>query len=423
MTFDLQSKEFWDASALDKELRRVFDVCHGCRRCFNLCPSFSSLFDLIDGRGEDVNNLTPADITTVVALCYQCKLCYNHCPYTPPHYWRIDFPRLMLRAKAVGAKREGVPLQDKILGRPDQIGRMGRMLAPLINVANRMKPFRLLLEKVVGIHRDRTLPIYHRETFADWFRRQSRQRLHRGEKRDVKVALFYTCSVNYNDPAVGRATVAVLQRNGIEVIVPEQKCCGMPALDGGDVALALDHVAYNVERLAEVVHQGYDIVIPGPTCSYMLKREYPLLLPTEEARRVAEHSFDICEYLMRRYEQGQLDTAFQTMTQRIAYHVPCHLRAQNIGYKSRDLLRLIPGTSVRVIEQCSAVDGTWGLKKEYYPLSLKVASKLFREIETTPPDIVVSDCPLAALQIVQGTKRKPLHPIQVLARAYGIESE
>jgi len=423
VTFDLQSKEFWDRSALEKELRRVFDVCHGCRRCFNLCPSFTSLFDLIDRKGEDVENLTAADFKTVVDLCYQCKLCYNHCPYTPPHYWQIDFPRLMLRAKAVEAKRTGVTFQDKIFGQPDHLGRVAKVMAPLINAANRIIILRVLLEKVMGIHRDRNLPMYHRETFVQWFRRQERQPAPISETGRGKVALFYTCSVNYNDPAVGRAAVAVLQRNGIEVIVPEQKCCGMPALDGGDIASALEHASYNVKHLADVVSQGYDIVIPGPTCSYMLKREYPFLLPTEEAKLVAEHCFDICEYLMRRYEQGQLDTGFQTMTQRIAYHVPCHLRAQNIGYKSRDVLRLIPGTSVHVIEQCSAVDGTWGLKKEYYSLSLKVAGKLFREIEDSHPDVVVSDCPLAALQIVQRTQRKPLHPIQLLARAYGIESE
>lgn len=423
MIFDLQSKEFWDSSALEKELRRVYDVCHGCRRCFNLCPSFNSLFDLIDSKGEDVENLTPVDLKTVVDLCYQCKLCYNHCPYTPPHYWQIDFPRLMLRAKAVEAKRAGVTFQDKILGQPDRLGRLGRRMAPLVNAANRIKPFRILLEKIIGIHRDRNLPVYHRETFVEWFHRHERQRARGTERREDKVILFYTCSVNYNDPAVGRAAVAVLQRNGIEVIVPRQKCCGMPALDGGDVAAALEHASYNVKHLAEFVRRGYDIVIPGPTCSYMLKKEYPFLLTTTEARLVAEHSFDICEYLMRRYEQGQLDTAFEPMTQRIAYQVPCHLRAQNIGYKSRDLLRLIPGTQVQVIERCSAVDGTWGLKKEYYPLSLKVADKLFREIETSQPDIVASDCPLAALQIVQGTRKKPLHPIQILARAYGLESE
>lgn len=423
MIFDLHSKEFWDQSALEKELRRVFDVCHGCRRCFNLCPSFTSLFDLIDRKGEDVENLTSVDLKTVVDLCYQCKLCYNHCPYTPPHYWQIDFPRLMLRAKAVEARRAGVRFQDKILGQPDRLGRMGQVMAPLINAANKIRPFRILLEKVIGIHRDRNLPIYHRETFVEWFRRQERQRVGGAKGGAGKAALFYTCSVNYNDPAVGRAAVAVLQRNGIEVIVPPQKCCGMPALDGGDVETALEHASSNVKHLAELVSRGYDIVIPGPTCSYMLKKEYPVLLPSAETARVAQHSFDICEYLMRQHERGQLDTTFQPMTERIAYQVPCHLRAQNIGYKSRDLLRLIPGTHVQVIERCSAVDGTWGLKKEYYPLSLAVADKLFREIGDAHPDIVASDCPLAALQIVQGTRKRPLHPIQILARAYGIESE
>ncbi len=420
MAFDLRSPDFWNREALDRELRRVFDICHGCRRCFNLCPSFNVLFELIDAKGEDVENLTRADVTRIVDLCYQCKLCFNHCPYTPPHRWDIDFPRLMLRAKAVQARERGIPRSDRILGRTETLGRLGSRWAPLVNLANRLRPFRVLMEKTIGIHRDRRLPEYHRETFLDWFR--ASRRAH-GLSGNGKVALFYTCYVNVHDPAVGRAAVRVLEHNELEVVVPAQRCCGMPFLDGGDIEAALAHARENVQVLGELVERGYDVVIPGPTCSYMLKHEYPVLLDDERARRLAERSFDLCEYLMKLHGEGRLKTDLKPSAQRIAYQLPCHLRAQNIGYKSRDLMQLIPGTKVHVIERCAGVDGTWGLKREYHALSLKVAEKLFREIEREPFDLVVSDCPLAGLQILQGTEKRPLHPIQVLARAYGLEEE
>jgi Fe-S oxidoreductase len=422
MAFDLTSPDFWNREALDRELRRVFDICHGCRRCFNLCPSFNVLFELIDAKGEDVENLTRADIARIVDLCYQCKLCFNHCPYTPPHRWDIDFPRLMLRAKAVAARERGIPRQDRILGRTEMLGRWGSRWAPLVNLANRLRPIRVLMERVIGVHRDRALPPYHRRTFLDWFRAHERRRAV-APSATGKVALFYTCYVNHHDPAVGRAAVRVLEHNGLEVVVPSQRCCGMPFLDGGDVESALAHARENVRVLGAVVEQGYDVVIPGPTCSYMLKHEYPVLLGDEAARRLAARSFDLCEYLMKLHGEGRLKTDLRPTAQRIAYQLPCHLRAQNIGYKSRDLMQLIPGTTVRVIERCAGIDGTWGLKREYYALSLKVAEKLFREVEQERPDLVVSDCPLAALQIAQGVGTRPVHPIQVLARAYGLEDD
>lgn len=420
MSFDVRSPHFWDREVLDAELRRVFDICHGCRRCFNLCPSFNVLFELIDAKGEDVAHLTREDFRRVVDLCYQCKLCFNHCPYTPPHRWDIDFPRLMLRAKAVEARARGIAREDRILGRPDAMGRIGSRLAPLVNVLNRMRPFRVLLEKVVGIHRDRNLPNYHRETFRDWFRAHESRRARPGAENG-RVVLFYTCYVNYHDPAVGRAAVRVLEHNGLEVIAPEQKCCGMPLLDGGDIEGALAQAEENTKALVEFVRQGYSVVIPGPTCSYMLKHEYPVLLRSEEAREVAQRSFDLCEYLMRLHDEGRLNTNLKPIEQRIVYHLPCHLRAQNIGYKSRDLMRLIPGTTVQVIERCAGIDGTWGLKRQYYQLSLKVASKLFQDVQQELSALVVSDCPLAGVQILQGTQRRPLHPIQILARAYGMD--
>jgi Fe-S oxidoreductase len=384
-----------------------------------LCPSFESLFNLIDTQGEDVEHLTTTDFKHIVDLCYQCKLCFNHCPYTPPHRWELDFPRLMLRAKVTEAQSHGVPLRDRVLGNTDRIGRLGSAAAPLANWANTNRAIRLVMEQAIGIHHQRNLPNFHQETFSRWYARRTAKSS--PTSRNGKVALFYTCSVNYNNPESGKATIKVLEKNGVEVIVPEQKCCGMPYLDGGDIESTLDNVEFNLKHLSDAVAQGYDLVTPGPTCSLMLKQEYPMLSRNERAQTVSRRSYDICEYLMRLHGQGRLDTSFVKSQGTIAYHLPCHLRAQNIGYKSRDLMQLIPDTRVRVVERCSAHDGTWGAKKEYYELSLTWAGRLFQEITQAEPDVVVSDCPLAGLQIAHGTGKTPLHPIQVLARAYGLE--
>jgi len=272
------------------------------------------------------------------------------------------------------------------------------------------------MQAVVGIHKDRNLPKFFRETFGKWFRGRTTSV---AAPARAKVALFATCTVEYNDPAIGKAAVAVLERNGVDVSLPQQKCCGMPYLDGGAVEECRALVRENVRTLADAVRDGRDIVSPGPTCSYMLKQEYPWLDGSEDAKLVASHTKDLFEYLAGLHARGALNTTFTRPAGDITYHVPCHLRAQNIGTKSADILRLIPGANVNVIERCSAVDGTWGFKKEYYELSLKVAKPLFDAVREGGP-VAATDCPLAALQIDQGTGKKARHPIQVLADAYGL---
>jgi glycerol-3-phosphate dehydrogenase subunit C len=415
---DIRSPAFWDPAQVEGELRRVFDICNGCRRCITLCPSFKDLFqsldvDEVDGEAE---RLGAEALRRTVDLCYQCKLCYNHCPYTPPHRWAVDFPRLMLRARAARARREGVTLQDRLLGNTALIGRLGSLTAPLSNWLNGLGAHRAFLQAVAGIHRRRNLPPFRRETFSAWFRRRAPARF----EPQARVALFATCPVEYHWPAVGQATVAVLERNRVEVTLPPQRCCGMPYLDGGAVAEAQALIRDNVRTLAQAVREGREIVVPGPTCSYMLKQEYPWLEGSEEARLVASHTRDLAEYLMGLHAAGRLDTAFAGRAGRVAYHLPCHLKAQNLGTKSADLLRLVPGAEVTVVERCSGVDGTWGFKREYYELSLRVADPLLEEIDAARPERVASDCPLAALQIAQGRGAAPEHPIQILADAYGV---
>jgi glycerol-3-phosphate dehydrogenase subunit C len=418
MTLDIRQAEFWKPEAVDAELRRVYDICSGCRRCLPLCPSFKVMFDGLDTDAVDgdVEKLPARDIKEVVDLCYQCKLCYNHCPYTPPHRWRVDFPRLMLRARSAEARAKGVTLQDRFLGNTELVGRLGSLTAPLSNWASSLSPHRALMQAVVGIHKDRQLPPFHRETFSAWF---DRRKPAIGEPR-ARVALFATCSVEFNDRATGRAAVAVLQRNRVDVSLPAQRCCGMPYLDGGAVKEAKALIAENVRSLAAAVRQGREIVVPGPTCSYMLKQEYPWLDGSDDANLVAAHTRDLFEYLSGLHARGSLDTRFPKAPRKIAYQLPCHLKAQNMGTKSADVLRLT-GAEVETIEKCSAVDGTWGMKKEYFQLSMKLAEPLFTGVRGAGADCVATDCPLAALQIRQGTGIEARHPIQVLAEAYGIE--
>jgi Fe-S oxidoreductase len=435
-TFDIRKAEFWDRGDVDGELRRVYDICNGCRRCLPLCPSFKVMFDRIDVDevDGDVEKLPGAHVKEVVDLCYQCKLCYNHCPYTPPHRWAVDFPRLMLRARASEARATGVRLQDRLLGNTDLVGKLGSLTAPLSNWMNERAAHRALMQAVAGIHKDRNLPRFHRETFSKWFRRRPASappagsseasppsgRAKTREPASPMVALFATCTVEYNDPAIGRAAVAVLERNGVDVSLPAQKCCGMPYLDGGAVEECRALIRENVASLAAAVRDGREIVSPGPTCSYMLKQEYPWLDGSEDAKLVAAHTRDLFEYLAGLHADGRLDTRFTRPAGEVTYHVPCHLRAQNIGIKSADVLRLIPDTTVSVVERCSAVDGTWGFKKEYYELSLRVAKPLFDAVREGGP-VTATDCPLAALQITQGTGRAARHPVQILADAYGLD--
>jgi Fe-S oxidoreductase len=394
-----------------------------------LCPSFKVLFDRMDVEAVDgdVDKLPAADVKEVVDLCYQCKLCFNHCPYTPPHRWEVDFPRLMLRARAAQARQSGVSFQDRMLGNADLVGKLGSLAAPLSNWMNELSVHRAFMQAVVGIHKQRNLPKFARPTFSSWFKERARSRGAETKAPAVgaggparKVALFATCSVEYYETSTGRAAVNVLERNRVDVSLPEQRCCGMPYLDGGAVDEAKALIRDNVASLAAAVREGREIVVPGPTCSYMLKREYPWLDGSADAKLVAASTRDIFEYLAKLNAAGELDTSFPKPVGAVTYHMPCHLRAQNIGHKSADVLRAIPGASVDVVEKCSAVDGTWGFKKEYYELSMKLAKPLFDAVTSGGP-VAATDCPLAALQIEQGTGRKPKHPIEVLAAAYGFE--
>jgi Fe-S oxidoreductase len=410
--------DYVDPAKLERELRRVAEACHQCRRCLPLCPTFPRLFELIDATDREVAGVEASGFEEVNALCYHCKLCYNHCPYTDPHEWDVDFPALMRRHQVALAKRDGVPLARRLTTRTDWIGRVASLAPPLANFANRNRASRVLMEKAVGIHRDFVQPSYFFETAERWFRRRGP----RGDGSAGEVVLFTTCSVNYSDPLVARSAVAVLERSGVRVELAYEACCGMPFTDVGDLDAARAHADRNVAALLPRVERGAAVVVPGPSCSLMLKEEYPRLLRSEAARRVAAATRDLMEHVYDLAKAKRLDRGFARRLGKVAYHAPCHLRAQNLGFRSRDVLRLV-ADEVVLVDACSGVDGTWGMQARFHDASLRVARRMLAAIEQSGAEHVATDCPLSALRIEEGLGRKAVHPIVLLRHGYGIPAE
>lgn len=421
LCYNPSDPKYWDRKGLDAEIERAFDICHGCRLCFNLCPSFPTLFDAVDANDGDVRKLSRQQNDAVVDDCFQCKLCYVKCPYTPDdgHEFQLDFPRLLLRYNAVRVKEDGLGFRERFLGDPDRAGRLASKVAPVANVANRTKAHRVLMEKAMGIHRDKQLPEFHRETFEAWRSKTAAAPRANGSAAGEEVVLFHTCFVNFNNPDVGRSAIEALERNGVLVHSPEQNCCGMPAMDGGDLEFAKKQARRNVEVLSPYVERGMKVLAINPTCSYTLKKEYAELVGPdleEKARALSAATRDLMEYFFELKKAGKLDRDFKTTPGDIAYHVPCHLKAQNIGFRSRDVLKTVPGAKVRVVDGCCGHDGTWAMKTENFEKSLKVGKPAFDAM--SEGGVMATDCPLAAIQFEQATGTKPVHPVELLAAAY-----
>ena len=412
-----------DPAQLEKETLRIYEICDGCRRCFNLCPSFTTMLNGIDRYEGDVGKLTSEDHRRIVDECYYCKLCFNHCPYTPPHQFEIDFPHLMILKKRQLAAERGVRWRDRWLIATDVLGRMGSLTARPFNWLMKRPVVRRVGELVAGVHRDRHILPFSGETFPRWFSRRGKPA--RTAVPLKRVALFSSCLVNYQATDIGKAAVQVLEKNGVEVVVPEQRCCGMPSFDIGDLGAIRQAIDANVASLHSWVVRGYDVVVPTASCSLMLKREYPDLRQDEPTKEVARRTYDICEYLMKMKKEGQLATDFVNRPGRVAYQIPCHLRDQNIGFKSKELMECA-GAQVEVIEKCSGHDGAWSVKTEFFSLSMLIAEKAVRAIRQQPADLIATDCPLAGVQLDQAGAsahaggKAALHPIQVVRDAYGL---
>jgi glycerol-3-phosphate dehydrogenase subunit C len=421
--YDPPDPRYFDKKDLRSEVERVFSLCADCRLCVKFCGSFPKMFDAIDSycteekyAEVDTKKLKSEDVKQIIDLCFQCKLCYVKCPYTPgDHEWAIDFPRLMARGKAQQVKESGMSLGDKMLGNPDLLGKLGTKTSALANWANESRVHRQFMESLLGIHKDKKLPPFASKTLRSQFssHKQNPQR-----EPSAKIAFFSTCYVNYNQPELGLETLEVMARNNVDVAFAYERCCGMPLWHNGDMDQAIEAARENVKCFMRFVAEGRTIIATNPTCSQMIRVEYPRLLGTDDAKTVATQTTDPMEFLARLAAAGKLNKEFKTGAGKINYHIPCHLRAQNVGYKTRDVLSLLPDTRVKVVEECSGHNGTWAMKKENFESSLKWGARAFREMAEGEPDVTCSDCPLAAIQIEQGSGRRPLNPIQILAKSY-----
>ena len=422
LSYEPAEARYWDPEALQKEIVRTFEICHGCRLCFKYCDAFPALFSLLDETHEgDVRRITPGETQAIMNACFQCKLCEVQCPYTrrEKHEFQLDFPALVHRFRAQGARRRRPGLRDRLLRDPDMAGRLARASLGIANIANRVKANRWIMEKTAGIHRHKLLPDFARSTFESWARRTGRV----ARDTAVEAVLFQTCFVQHNDPRIGRDTIDVLERNGVNVKCAERlRCCGMPAWEHGDLESVRRQAAANLKILLPFVERGAKVLVINPTCSMMMRREHPALVSPEErpaAEKVAAAVMDPGEYLWSIRNEPRFNTDFRsTPGGPVAYHAPCHLRAQGIGFKGRDLLRKIPGVQPVTVMECCGHNGTYAMTVEGFEPSARVGRKAFEGMREANAGTWASDCPLAAIQFQQHAGVKPMHPMTILARAY-----
>ncbi|MDG1204299.1 MAG: heterodisulfide reductase-related iron-sulfur binding cluster [Pseudomonadales bacterium] len=426
-----RTEDFWDEGSLFSELERVYDICHGCRRCVSLCDSFPTLFDLVDeSETMEVDGVAKSDFYDVVDQCYLCDLCYmTKCPYVPPHEWNVDFPHLMLRAKAQRYKNDGASVRDEVLTSTDTVGKLATipLVDVTVNALNNNGLFRNALEKTLDVHHQAPVPNYHSKTLRKQFPKQKSATAIEPTsigRTTGKVAFYATCYGNYNNPHLGEDFIKVFEHNQILIdLVEKEACCGMPKLELGDLDSVEKLKEKNIPVLAKMVDEGYDLIAPIPSCVLMYKQELPLMFPDDEdVLKVQAAFFDPFEYLFLRHKQGAMNIDFKNNLGDVSYQVACHLRVQNIGYKTRDVLNLIPDTQVHTIERCSGHDGTYAVKKETRDKSLKIARPVVKQVDKVEPDYFSSDCPMAGVQIANLTEKvdEAQHPISLLRLAYGI---
>lgn len=426
---DWRSEKFYDEQSLNHELERVYDICHGCRRCVSLCDAFPTLFDLVDESATmEVDGVAKDDYMKVVDQCYLCDMCYmTKCPYVPPHEWNVDFPHLMLRAKAVKFKKEGASLRDRVLTSTDTVGRLASLpgVASTVNALNQNAGARKLMEKTLGVHHAAPVPLYHHHTLRKRVTSLSREISAQAVGVTTgKVAMYATCYGNYNSPHLGEDFFKVFQHNDIHIeLVPKEQCCGMPKMELGDLESVAKAKDANIPVLARLVDEGFDLIAPIPSCVLMYKQELPLLFPDDaDVKKVQQAFYDPFEYLFLRHKGGALKTDFKHSLGEIGYQVACHLRVQNIGLKTRDILSLVPETNVHAQERCSGHDGTYAVRVETRDKSVKIARPVVKKIDQLEPQHFTSDCPMAATHIanLSGKVDKPEHPMSLLRQAYGL---
>ena len=432
---DWKNPEYYDEAKIVAEMGRVFDICHGCRRCVSLCNTFPRLFDYVDASASGEVEAVPREkFWDVVDQCYLCDLCYMvKCPYVPPHPWNVDFPHLMLRAKAyqfeAGTMRH--PVRDRVLSSTDRNGKLATIpvVVQMVNAAAKSKPLREIGEKVVGVAKDAWVPEFAPRKFRPNAAGSKPHPVKDGERTSGKVAIFSTCYVNYNEPGIGHDLLKILDHNEIPyVLVEKEACCGMPKLEQGDLDAVERLKNRNIPQLARLARDGYAILTPVPSCTLMFKQELPLMFPQDDDVRVVRDAMsDPFEYLMARKRDGLLNTQFPRALGKVAYHVPCHSRVQKIGLKTQEALEAVPDTQVLTIERCSGHAGTWGVKAEFHETALKIGLPVVRQVSDFAPDYFASDCQMAGHHIEEGLERGAAkgkaqlrHPITLLRMAYGL---
>ncbi len=422
LTYDPSDSKYWNQEALDKEIERTFEICHGCRMCFKYCDSFPTLFNLIDNNYDgDVKKIKTEDTNRIMDECFQCKLCEVQCPYTvrDGHEFKLDFPKLVHRHKAILSKSKPKSLRDKLLGNPDKSAQMARASLGIANLINRLSIPRWFMEKIVGIHRKKILPDFSFSTFEQWASKFGLIR----KNQKAETVLFQTCYVQHNEPQIGKDTLEVLNKNKVDcACVKGLRCCGMPAWEQGDLETLRDNAKHNLDILIPFVEKGSKILVINPTCSMMMRREYIDLLDGEDrerAKKLSESVNDPSEYLWNIRNEDRFNTDVKSIpNEKISYHAPCHLRAQGIGFKGRDLIKKITGSKVKTVMECCGHDGTYAMKVESFDASKRIGQKSFDGMKAEETEIWATDCPLAALQFKQHAGVKPKHPMTVLADAY-----
>jgi glycerol-3-phosphate dehydrogenase subunit C len=434
---DWKIDAYWDEALLGKELERVFDICHGCRRCVSLCGAFPTLFDLVDeSPTSEVDGIPKEKYKAVVDQCYLCDMCYmSKCPYVPPHQWNVDFPHLMLRAKAVHFRKQGASAADRFMTSTDRVGMFAGIpvVTSTVNAVNRSAPARAALEGMLGIERTAWRPEFAPKKFRSAARRYAAPAVRDGERTPGKVAIFSTCYINYNEPGIGHDLVKILEHNGVPYVLAEKEaCCGMPKLEIGNLESVERLKNVNIPQLVRLAREGYAILTPIPSCTLMFKQELPLMFPDDaDVQAVKEAMWDPFEYLVARNRDGLLKTDFKRPLGAVSYHVPCHGRVQNIGKKTEELLKLLPQTTVTTVERCSGHSGIWGTRKEFHAMAMKIGKPVFKSMAGARPDYISSDCQLAGHHIEQGIERyaaealggkrpEVAHPITLVRIAYDI---
>ena len=433
---DWLNPDFYNEESLNKELERVFDICHGCRRCVSLCGAFPTLFDLVDeSETMEVDGVKKADFMKVVDQCYLCDVCYmTKCPYVPPHEWNVDFPHLMLRAKATKFKNDGISLRDRFLSNTDLLGSFAGIpiVTQTVNAVNKTAVARNMIESALGVDAKAWLPEFAPKKFRSGARAAATTTVRNGERTPGKVAIYATCYVNYNEPGIGHDLLAILDHNEIPyLLVEKEACCGMPKLEQGDLDGVAAKKEINIPHLAKLAKAGYAILTAIPSCTLMYKQELPLMFPDDAGTQlVKEAMWDPFEYFMSRHKDGLLKNDFKTPLGNVSYHIPCHSRVQNVGRKTAEALQLVPDTKLNVVERCSGHAGTFGVKKEFHATAMKIGKPVFKAMAAgfgdSAPDYISSDCQLAGHHIEQGLAEGGFkhtamaHPLTLLRTAYGI---